>query len=534
MKTQALLFQICLSILLLDKPLTSQNFCDFDGDGYSDLAIGVPGESVNGVEAAGAVQILYGSANGITAIGDQLWHRDSPGIQGFPNANDRFGRSLACGDFDDDGYTDLAIGVPYQDVLGLVDSGSIHVLYGSPSGLTSIGDQIWHQGTPGILGALETEDYFGLSLTSGDFDGDGCADLAVGAPLDSVNGQAQAGAVNVLYGSPIFGLTTAGDQIWHQDSSGVIGVTGLDDFFGTSLAAGDFDNDGRCDLAIAVPRDDVGGILQAGAVNVLYGSANGLTSIGDQLWNQNSPGVVGVAEASDNFGGNWGFGSHPLGSLTAADFNNDGCADLAVGVPGERLEALGIDAGAVNVLYGSLGAGLTATGDQIWHQETPGIEGVAEDFDHFGGTLAAGDFDGNGGADLVVGVNFESVGSQDLAGAVNIIYSGFNSALTASGDDIWHQNVSGVKGVAEFFDFFSWSVATGDFNGDGFADLAVGAPDETVSGGVRAGMIHVFYGSLFAGITATGDQIWHQDSASVIGLAEDGDDFGFSLASGGP
>jgi hypothetical protein len=119
------------------------------------------------------------------------------------------------------------------------------------------------------------------------------------------------------------------------------------DDFGESLATGDFNHDGYADLAIAAPSEDVGGIFDAGAVNVLYGSASGLTGVGSQYVTQNSPGVGSSAEGSDLFGL----------ALATADFNLDGFADLAVGAPGETIGAA-FDAGAVNLLYGSAG-GLT-------------------------------------------------------------------------------------------------------------------------------------------------------------------------------
>src|SRR2546421_608602 len=74
---------------------------DFDGDGFSDLAIGVPGEGP--LEEEGAVQVLYGSAAGLKAARNQLWTQDSPGVPGTGDGGHLFGRSLAAGDFNGDG-----------------------------------------------------------------------------------------------------------------------------------------------------------------------------------------------------------------------------------------------------------------------------------------------------------------------------------------------------------------------------------------------------------------------------------------------
>jgi hypothetical protein len=117
---------------------------------------------------------------------------------------------------------------------------------------------------------------------------DGFADLAVGVPAE--NG---VGAVNVLYGTAA-GLSGAGGQLFSQVGGAVEGVDG----FGSALAAGDFNNDDFADLAIGAPNDDVGSALDAGAVSVLYGSANGLTTQGGQLFTQ----VGGAIEGDDRFG----------------------------------------------------------------------------------------------------------------------------------------------------------------------------------------------------------------------------------------
>jgi hypothetical protein len=417
---------------------------DYDGDGYDDLAIGADWEDVGPIVNAGAVNVLYGSPSGLTDVGDQLWHQGLPGVQGTAENYDRFGGALSSGDYDGDGYDDLAIGA-YDEYVGAIENaGAVNVLYGSPSGLTDVGDQLWHQGLPGVLGAAEDYDRFGHALSSGDYDGDGYDDLAIGAHGEDVGAIDGAGAVNVLYGSPS-GLTDVGDQLWHQGLPGVLGPAEAYDFFGWALSSGDYDGDGYSDLAIGAYGEGVGAIDGAGAVNVLYGSPSGLTDVGDQLWHQGLPGVLGSAETDDYFG--W--------ALSSGDYDGDGYDDLAVGAGNEDVGAIA-DAGAVNVLYGSL-SGLTDVGDQLWHQDLAGVLGSAEVEDYFGSALSSGNYNGDRFDDFVIGAGSEDVGAIDDAGAVNVLY-GSGTGMTDVGDQLWHQSLPGVQGMAEAGDSFGASL----------------------------------------------------------------------------
>ncbi len=119
-------------------------------------------------------------------------------------------------DFDKDGYADLAVGVEWENVGSLADAGAVNILYGSSSGISATGDQIWDQDDLMTTDGSEEHDCFGQVLTAGDFDGDGAVDLAVGVSGEDIGTAMDAGAVHILYGSTPNGLAVTGNQLWHQ------------------------------------------------------------------------------------------------------------------------------------------------------------------------------------------------------------------------------------------------------------------------------------------------------------------------------
>jgi hypothetical protein len=280
---------------------------DFNGDGFADLAVGVPLEDVGSVADAGAVNVIYGSDSGLTSAGDQFWSQNSSGIEGKAEKGDQFGVSVASGDFDGDGFSDMAVGANAEDVDNVANAGAVSVLYGSAAGLTSSADQLWDQDVTDVNDKIEAGDSFGVSLATGDLNHDGYADLMVGVPGEDVSGNVDAGAVNVLYGSAT-GLTSAGDQFWTQNSSGILDQAEacdpsnqVCDQFGFSLAGGDTNGDGYDDMVAGVFGEDLAK-TDAGAVGVIFGSAAGLSSAGNQLWSQDSADVEDAENKFDDFG----------------------------------------------------------------------------------------------------------------------------------------------------------------------------------------------------------------------------------------
>jgi hypothetical protein len=486
---------------------------DFNGDGFADLAVGVPLEDVNGHADAGAVAIIYGSAQRLSAdaaLDDQVWHQDKTGVPEAADNGDLFGRALAAGNFNLDGFDDLAIGAPGEEVGSDNSAGTVTVLYGSAAGLTADDAQLWHQDVSGISDGAEPGDGFGSSLAAGDFNNDGAADLAIGVPSETLGTNVEAGGVAVLYGT-LAGLAATGDQFFTQNTEGVANSAESFDRFGEVLAAGDFNGDGRDELAIGVPDEEVNDRSEAGCVHILYGSGPGLTVGGSQFWTQVSEGIADNIEDDDGFGA----------ALAAGDFDHDGIEDLAIGVPEEDVGSI-VDAGGVHVLYGRDG-GLRASASQLWHQNVSGVPDGLETSDRFGQSLAAGDFDIDGFADLAIGVSSEGIGNTSQAGAVIVLY-GSAARLAATGAQMWHQDIEAILDKCEAEDHFGATLCTGDFDDDGRTDLAVGVPNENVPV-AEAGAVHVIYGS-GDGLRAGPDQFWHQDSPGINDQAEPDDEFG--------
>ncbi|OIJ69600.1 FG-GAP-like repeat-containing protein [Streptomyces mangrovisoli] len=406
---------------------------DFNGDGYRDLVVGAP-EAANGsVEGAGAVVVLYGSASSVSASRRTVITQATTGIPGTPEDSDGFGEAVASADLDRDGYADLLVGTPHEDVDGKTSRGSVTVVWGGPHGLAGGATIAPSAG----FGDGQKYCRFGMSLATGDMDGDGAPEVGIGSGCESS-----------AYTGP-FGRTGKAASAyleWRVNARGVV--------------MGDVDGDGKAErFWLPGPSDDD----LRGSVYADEGP------IGEDPFSNWPTDLT----AADGYAGQIG------------DVNGDGYGDLVTGIGDDdstmNMSGAAHRGGEIQVLYGSA-QGITADQQpKIFHQATAGVPGTAENGDRFGQSLSVGDVDGDGRADVVVGVPGEAVGTHESAGTV-VLLRGSATGLTTAKAVGYTQDTAQVPGAVETGDQFGAAVHLADLNKDGKAETVVGIPTENSDG----------------------------------------------------
>jgi FG-GAP repeat/Collagen triple helix repeat (20 copies)/FG-GAP-like repeat len=374
---------------------------DVNGDGFADVAIGAPGSNSVG----GRAYVYLGGPSGLATTA--AWN--AQGL-GSIRLGDYFGASVAsAGDVNGDGYCDVVVGS-----YGFGSGGRAYVYLGGPSGLATT--PAWIQDAPssGIA--------FGTAVSSaGDVNGDGYADVAIGASAVGLSGSP--GYAYVYLGGP-FGLATT--PAWN-----VQGPDGAGSAFGAAVSsAGDVNADGFADLAVASPGTNAG----AGSVHLYLGSATGLSMTA--AFNQSAPDI-----SVQQFG---------AAMASAGDVNGDGYSDLVVGG--------GVYSAVMRRAYVYLGgpSGLATT--PAWNQSAPGGANIV-----FGLSVSsAGDMNADGYADIVIGAGDWYTGN----GRAYIFLGGSGGPATTPA------LTRGPEGGGGSYGFPVAGV--GDVDGDGYADVAIG------------------------------------------------------------
>ncbi|MGW7056559.1 FG-GAP-like repeat-containing protein [Streptomyces sp. NPDC054887] len=375
-------------------------------------------------------------------------------------------------DFNGDGYRDYA-----TYTFRANNGGGVLITFGTAAG-PGTRTQLITQSSPGVPGTDETDDMFGDTRAAADFNADGYADLAVNTYGEDVDGREDQGAVTVLWGSAA-GLD-GGTSIPNM------GAKVADGRFGVGLAAGDFNGDGKKDLAAtsagktyvyrgALTRSGVAGTVSALAKSGF--SARFLTA--GRMNGDSSTDLVVTGLNNVDFGTDAWFvkgGSTPASGRTLrlvthygdprpgviADFNKDGYGDFAAGT-----QMYGGDKGSVSLWYGSsTGPATTARITQA----TTGVSGTPETGDRFGSSVSAADIDRDGYKDLAIGVPGEKLGDHADAGGVHVLKGGA-SGITGTGSQWIARDTAGVPGDVAWNDNFGDTVRLRDTDRDGYADL---------------------------------------------------------------
>jgi hypothetical protein len=495
---------------------------DYDGDGYSDLAIGTGNDDAGAVSGAGTVTVLYGSATGLSVDGAQQWHQDSPGVSDSAEVSDAFGRTLASGDFDGDGYDDLAVASPGEDIqLGpatAADAGMVQLFFGTPGGLIASAESPLVQGESVTPESSEPNDRFGEALAAGDLDDRPGDELVIGAPSEDIGGDDRAGAITILYSSPGTPLGSTKAEVWNQDQARLPDQAEENEAFGWEVEVGNLGRSRHGDLVISALEENVvnGG---EGAIHVLYGSDNGVRKKGNRFIDGDSRGVPGPPQYDSNFGQ----------TLEIANFGRGAEGDLAVGSPRKTVD--GYMHGGVFVMYGSP-KGLRTRRTQLFDQNTKGIRDEVQEVnligEGFGQALAGGNLGGSKHADLAIGVPYEWVGDRYLAGATHVLF-GSDKGITPKDDLFITQKPAGVPTSAKEDDVFGTTLASANFGRSARRDLAITALDEDAGGIGAAGAVTVLYGKA-EGPDTTNGQLWTQATTGVEGEPETIDRFGDALA----
>jgi hypothetical protein len=400
--------------------------------------------------------------------------------------------ALATSDYNRDGISDLVAGTPRTS--GGV--GSVTVVPGGLDGPVPASKVTLTQSSPGVPGSSEAGDNWGAATAWGDINGDGYADLAVGAPgEDDTSGNADRGSVTVLYGPALnsgfsyatSGVTAAGAKLGSAVTVGDFNGDGKADVFAagtgtggnwnarltggatqtgtlttstsaiayTDAATGDFNRDGYADVALNYR--DAGGI---GRVTWFKGGASGLTKVS----------TISVK------GGR---------SIAAGDVNGNSYDDIVIGQP-YASESGAVSGGQVTMVPGTA-TGFTTTGMTTIQQDTTGVPGANESGDALGASVSVGDYDLDGYADVLAGAPNEDI-TRDSVNRSNagtaILLKGTSTGLTGSGAVAVSQDTSGVPGSTETDDKLGSAVSLTDLSGYGRTDLTLGTEGEDGGDGI--------------------------------------------------
>ena len=483
---------------------------DINGDGVDDVIIGAEGprRSIDN-NSTGQSYVVFGGS--VVGSGGSLNLSDLDGVNGFVinglDAGDYAGRSVSsAGDINGDGVDDVIIGASGANPNGVRGAGESYVVFGSrdigSGGSLNLSD-------PGgvnrlIINGIDPNDQSGNSVSgAGDFNGDGIDDVIIGAPRADLNSAESAGESYVVFGSRDLGT---GGSLNLSDLDGVNGfvINGIDQYdeFGNSVSnAGDINGDGMDDVIIGAPGAEpdepfVPTQYAAGASYVVFGGRNvgssGSLNVSD-LDGINGFAINGITGSDDSGGSVSG----------AGDFNGDGVDDMIIGA------SANYDIRESYMVFGGGGVGADGSLNLSDLNGDNGFVINRIDFGDFAGISVngAGDLNGDGVDDVIIGATGGDPNDVSNAGESYVVFGGND---VGDGGSL---NLSDLDGVNGFMingidqdDTSGRSVSSaGDFNGDGVADVIIGANRADPNGVDNAGESYIVFGAVDNPITPPSD-----------------------------